>query len=87
MLRAVVAGREVPGAQLSNPFGVAFHAPPAVGVAVTLVLSQPGPVSIRVLDGSDGLDGLPGFQPRPVDVGSLGSHSSDLVLVAKTYPV
>jgi hypothetical protein len=87
VLRAVVAGREIPGDQLSNPFGVAFHAPPPVGVSVTLVLSQPGPVSIRVLDGSDGLDGLPGFEPRPADVGSLGSHSSDLVLVAKTYPV
>ena len=37
---------------------------------------------LRVIDGSDGLDGLPGFEPRPEDVDAAGTHSSDLVVVA-----
>ena len=32
----------------------------------------------------DGLDALPGFQPRPADVDAAGTHSSDLVVVAGT---
>ena len=49
----------------------------------------PGAVVIgsAVMDGSDGLAGLPGFTPRPPDVGVEGSHTSELVLVAKTYTV
>ena len=39
------------------------------------------------MDGSDGLDALPGFHPRPPGVGVEGSHDSELVLVAKTYPL
>ena len=43
-----------------------------------------GAATLRVIDGSDGLDGLPGFEPRPDGVDAAGSHSSDLVLVAAT---
>jgi hypothetical protein len=39
-------------------------------------------VTLRVVDGSDGLEGLPGYEPRPEDVDVAGSHSADLVLVA-----
>jgi hypothetical protein len=39
------------------------------------------------MDGSDGLDGLPGFTPRPDGVGIRGTHTSELVLVAKNYTV
>jgi hypothetical protein len=53
-------------------------------VTVTLVLDSPGPVTFRVMDGSDGLTGLPGFTPRPPGVGVQGSHTSELVLVAAT---
>jgi hypothetical protein len=68
-------------------FGLVFHAPPAEGFEVELTLRPTGngPIRIRVEDGSDGLDNLPGFRPRPPGVGVLGSHSSELVLVAKTY--
>ena len=52
-----------------------------------LELDAAGPVTVRVMDGSDGLDGLPGFTPRPPGVGIQGSHTSELVLVAKTYTV
>jgi len=68
-------------------FGLIFHAPPAEGFEVELTLrpTGTGPVRIRVEDGSDGLEGLPGFRARPAGVGVMGSHSSELVLVAKTY--
>jgi hypothetical protein len=64
-----------------------FHAPPADGLVVTLVLDKAGPVRIRVMDGSDGLDGLPGFTPRPPGIGVEGSHDSELVAVGKTYTI
>jgi hypothetical protein len=38
-------------------------------------------MTFRALDGSDGLSGLPGFVPRPADIGVEGSHTSELVLV------
>jgi len=81
--RAVVAGRVVSG----DPTGFLFHAPPAGGVEMTLTLDRSGPVLLRVMDGSDGLDGLPGFHPRPDGVGIDGSHTSELVVVAATVTV
>ncbi|MDG4821332.1 M28 family peptidase [Asanoa sp. WMMD1127] len=86
--RASAGGFAVP-VEESGPwsFGLVFHAPPADGFEVELVLRPTGngPVSIRVEDGSDGLESLPGFRPRPPGVGVVGSHSSELVLVAKTH--
>ncbi len=87
VLSATVAGRDVAASALGGGFGVLFHAPPAEGLRVTLVLDTTGPVRLRVMDGSDGLDGLPGFTPRPPGVGVAGSHDSELVLVAKGYPL
>ncbi|NUR73709.1 MAG: M28 family peptidase [Hamadaea sp.] len=84
---ATVAGRAVPADALGDDFGVLFHAPPADGLTVTLTVEQTSPITVRVMDGSDGLAGLPGFTPRPPDVGVEGSHTSELVLVAKTYTV
>ncbi|XVV13374.1 M28 family peptidase [Actinoplanes sp. CA-131856] len=66
-------------------FGFAFHAPPAGGIDVTLTVRAPGPIKFRAMDGSDGLTALPGFRPRPADVGAVGSHTSELLAVAKTY--
>ncbi|SDT71722.1 M28 family peptidase [Actinoplanes derwentensis] len=66
-------------------FGFAFHAPPETGVEIELTVRSTGPVTFRVMDGSDDLPTVPGFQPRPAGVGVLGSHSSELVAVAKTY--
>jgi len=85
--RAVIDGREVPADGLTGRFGVVFHAPPTNGLTVVLELDSPGPTTIRVMDGSDGLDGLPGFVPRPDGVGVAPSHTSELVVVAKTYTV
>ena len=50
-------------------------------------LARPGPVEVRVMDGSDGLDGLPGFVPRPPGFGLRGSRTSELLLVAKTHTI
>ena len=83
--RRAVAGREVPERGLGeNRFWVTFHAPPPGGLQASFTVTDGGPVRLRAIDGSDGLDGLPGFQPRPEDVDAAGTHSSDLVVVAGT---
>jgi len=87
VLRATVQGQPVPKAEFADRFAVVFHAPPTDGVTVVLDLIRADPARIRVMDGSDGLADLPGFRPRPAGVGIQGSHSSELVLVAKTYTV
>ncbi|MFI7428404.1 M28 family peptidase [Micromonospora sp. NPDC049836] len=87
---ATVAGRDVPVKARAGRwgFGVVFHAPPPEGVEVTLTLvPKAGQVNVRVMDASDGLTGLPGFRPRPADVGVVGSHSSEMLAVARTYPL
>jgi hypothetical protein len=73
----------VPTSQRSR-FGVLFHAPPSAGVDIQLVVRPGAALSLRVMDGSTGLDQLPDFRPRPADVGAAGDHDSDLVLVART---
>jgi hypothetical protein len=63
---------------------ITFHAPPQDGLQMTFSVAGGGTASLRVVDGSDGLDGLPGFEPRPEGVDAAGTHSSDLVLVGST---
>ncbi|SBT64165.1 Peptidase family M28 [Micromonospora sediminicola] len=88
---ASVAGREVPVKAREGRwgFGIVFHAPPPEGVEVTLTLATTGdgPVNLRAMDASDGLSALPGFRARPADVGVVGSHSSEMLAVARTYPL
>ncbi|MFD0787559.1 peptidase, partial [Micromonospora azadirachtae] len=88
---AVVNGRRVPGGRTTDGrpwgFGVVFHAPPPEGIEITLVIRAHDDLRLRAMDASDGLDGLPGFRPRPPDVGIVGSHSSEMLAVARTYPV
>ena len=83
VVHATIAGRDVPTSQRSR-FGVLFHAPPSAGVDIQLVVRPGAALSLRVMDGSTGLDQLPDFRPRPADVGAAGDHDSDLVLVART---
>ncbi|MGK5521554.1 M28 family peptidase [Micromonospora sp. URMC 107] len=90
VLRAEVAGRAVPVEPGEGRwgFGLVFHAPPPEGVEVTLTVApKAGQVALRAMDASDGLDALPGFRPRPPDVGIVGSHSSEMLAVARTYPL
>jgi hypothetical protein len=86
--RAQAAGREVPGAALGKDhLWITFHAPPAEGLQVSFTVEGGGAARLRVMDGSDGLSGLPGRQPRPDGVDVAGTHSSDLVLVSQTTPL
>jgi Peptidase family M28 len=93
VVSARVAGQPAPVGREGErwSFGMVFHAPPPEGVEVELVLrpsnGPAGRVSLRVMDGSDGLTGLPGYRPRPPDVGIAGSHTSELVAVATTVPI
>ncbi|SCL63893.1 Peptidase family M28 [Micromonospora citrea] len=90
VLRAEVAGRPVPAEAGEGrwSFGLVFHAPPPEGIEVTLTLApKAGQVALRAMDASDGLDALPGFRPRPPGVGVVGSHSSEMLAVARTYPL
>jgi hypothetical protein len=80
---ATVAGRAVPDGVLGEDrLSVTFHAPPDGGVSATFVVEGGGPLTVRAIDGSDGLADLPGFRPRPEGVGVAGTHTSDLLLVA-----
>ncbi|GAB2611232.1 aminopeptidase [Paractinoplanes abujensis] len=85
---ATVGGRTMPPREPIDGawgWGFVFHAPPPDGVEVTLTVRATGPVRFRAMDGSDGLTELPGFRPRPAAVGIVGSHTSELLAVAKTY--
>jgi hypothetical protein len=68
-------------------FGTVVHAPPPEGIEITMTVApKPGrQVRLRAMDTSHGLDELPGFRPRPPGVGVVGSHTSELVAVARTY--
>ncbi|WP_369254380.1 M28 family peptidase [Geodermatophilus amargosae] len=82
---ARVAAREVPADALGEDrLWIPFHAPPAGGLEATFTVDGGGPLSLRVVDGSDGLTGLPGFESRPAGVDAAGTHSSDLVVVGAT---
>ncbi|MCV2491709.1 M28 family peptidase [Geodermatophilus sp. YIM 151500] len=82
---AQVQGRHVPEVALGGErLTVTFHAPPADGVEAVLTVEGGGSPSLRAVDGSDGLAGLPGFEPRPPGVDAAGTHSSDLVVVSRT---
>jgi hypothetical protein len=83
VVSATVGGRTLEGGPAG--WGLVFHAPPEAGVEITLTVRQNGRVTFRAMDGSDDLSAVPGFRPRPSGVGVLGSHSSELVAVAKTY--
>ncbi|MBG0567848.1 M28 family peptidase [Actinoplanes aureus] len=66
-------------------FGFVFHAPPEGGVEVDLTVRGTQPVRFRVMDASDNVTEMPGFRTRPDGVGVLGSHSSEMVAVGKSY--
>jgi hypothetical protein len=85
VLSATAQGREM--SLPDHGLQLLFHAPPAAGVTVHLVVRGTDPIRFRVMGGSDGLANLPGFVPRPDGVGVQGSHTSELVLVASSVTV
>ncbi|RBY85616.1 M20/M25/M40 family metallo-hydrolase [Blastococcus sp. TF02A-30] len=83
--RARVDGWAVPEEAVGrSSLWLTVHAPRADGVQVAFSVEGDGPVALRVVDGSDGLRGLPGFEARPEGVDAAGTHSSDLVVVSGT---
>jgi hypothetical protein len=88
VMRAAVDGREVPAfLDRSDRFGLQYHAVADDGFDLDLTISGPEPLRLRLIDGSDGLDGLPGFRRRPPNVGVAGTHSSELVAGAVTATI
>lgn len=79
---ASLAGREVP-VDDDGVLDTRFYTP-ADGFEVTLTVAAGAPLDLRVVAAGGGLEDLPGFSPRPDDVGVAGSHSSELVLVGTT---
>ncbi len=85
-----VAGQQLPADRSAGGgwgTGFIFHAPPPEGVQVVLTIHGAGPLKVRAMDASDNLTEMPGFHTRPSGVGILGSHSSEMVAVAKTYSI
>jgi hypothetical protein len=72
-------------AELDGQFFVAFYGSPPTGIDVQLVLRGTDPVKVHVGDNSQGLDGIPGYVPRPDGLGLTGARGSDIVTVGKTY--
>ncbi|MEU4693112.1 M28 family peptidase [Actinoplanes sp. NPDC023714] len=88
VVEATVGGRPVDVTGVAGDgwgFGFVFHAPPAEGVEITLRVRGTGPVTFRAMDATDDVAAVPGFRPRPPGVGVLGSHSSEMVAIAKSY--
>jgi hypothetical protein len=80
---ARVLGTDVGAAALGrNRLRITYSGPPAIGIEILLTVEGGGPVTLRATDGSTGLDGLPGYTPRPPGVGAAGTHGSDLVMVS-----
>ncbi|WP_448639978.1 M20/M25/M40 family metallo-hydrolase [Geodermatophilus sp. URMC 63] len=85
VVAARAEARDVPDDALQlDRLWLTFHAPARQGVEATFTVEGGGPLTLRVVDGSDGLSGLPGFELRPAGVDAAGTHSSDLVVVGAT---
>ena len=91
VLRATVAGRRCRWSRATGRwgFGLVFHAPPPEGVEVTLTLRADRPDRWRCgrWTPATGWTALPGFRPRPPAVGVVGSHTSEMLAVARTYQI
>ncbi|GIJ68874.1 M20/M25/M40 family metallo-hydrolase [Virgisporangium ochraceum] len=88
VVRAAVEGREIsPYLTDRDRFGLQFHGVADDGFELDLTVSGAEPLRFRLIDGSDGLDGLPGFRQRPPNVGVAGTHSSELVAGAITVTI
>jgi hypothetical protein len=67
------------------PYELRFYDPPPEGITVTLRFLGPGPGRISLSDYTVGLEPIPGFTPRPRQLDRSPDHSSDLVVVGRTY--
>jgi Peptidase family M28 len=67
------------------PYKLRFYDPPREGFVVTMQLRGVGLPRIHVSDYTVGLEQVPGFTPRPADLARSPAHSSDIVVVGRTF--
>lgn len=67
------------------PYELRFYDPPRDGFEVTLRLRGAGLPRIHVSDYTVGLEQVAGFRPRPADLARSPAHSSDIVVVGRTF--
>jgi hypothetical protein len=67
------------------PYELRFYNPPRDGFVVTMRLRGTGLPRIYVSDYTVGLEQVPGFKPRPADLARSPAHSSDIVVVGRTF--
>ena len=80
---AFVAGREIPTDD--GTLDTRYMAPDEGGFEVVLAVPAGGDdIDLRLVTVGGGLDDLPGFVVRPDDVGVMGSHTAEQVLVGTT---
>ncbi|SDR89862.1 Peptidase family M28 [Paraoerskovia marina] len=77
---ATIEGREV--AVADGHLDISYAAPGDEGFELVVTVPAGEAFDVRLLGGGEGLESLPGFEPRPETVGVKGSHTSELVLVA-----
>ena len=66
------------------PYELRFYDPPVDGFVPTLRLPGAGLPRIYVSDYTMGLEQVPGFKPRPVDLARSPVHNSDIVVVGRS---
>lgn len=66
------------------PYELRFYDPPVDGFVATLRLPGAGLPRIYVSDYTMGLEQVPGFKPRPVDLARSPVHNSDIVVVGRS---
>jgi hypothetical protein len=85
--RPVTATPSYPKAdgQRSWPYELIFYNSPAAGFVLTLHLRGTDLPRMYVSDYTVGLDALPGFRARPAGLVRSPAHSSDIVVVGRTF--
>jgi hypothetical protein len=85
--RPVTATPSYPEAdgQRSWPYELIFYNSPAAGLVLTLHLRGTNLPRMYVSDYTVGLDALPGFRARPAGLVRSPAHSSDIVVVGRTF--
>lgn len=83
--RAIGVGAVAPAGEPEDRWSLLYWAPPAEGIELKLRTRQPGPLNVRVVDKSYGLQALPGFVPRPAHLIPNRFSGSDAVFVSRSF--
>jgi hypothetical protein len=67
------------------PYELRFYDPPPNGITLTLYLRGSADPQLYVGDYTVGLEHLPGFTPRPPALDRSPYHTSDIVVVGRTF--